>query len=118
MVLVQLGSEPNPTLKGHKLLFVSEFKPSDAYVKSLESKFPDLQIVRHVATEGQKPPTISAEEWKDVTLMLTGNVYPEPEDVPKLQYVQLQSAGANHILEKKLFTDTHAVFCTANGVHG
>ncbi|KAF3771303.1 hypothetical protein M406DRAFT_240378, partial [Cryphonectria parasitica EP155] len=60
-------------------------------------------------------------EWKDVTILLTGysrEFLPEKDDVPKLQYVQLSSAGANAIVSDPLYTDTDVAFCTANGVHG
>lgn len=64
------------------------------------------------------------EEWKDVTILLTFTYLPQPKDAPKLQYVQLISAGANHILDHPLFRDgrgdgkEEVQFCTANGVHG
>lgn len=65
------------------------------------------------------------EEWKDVTILLTFTYLPQPKDAPTLQYVQLISAGANHVLGHPLFRDgrgdgeeEEVVFCTANGVHG
>uniref|UniRef100_L2FHD7 D-isomer specific 2-hydroxyacid dehydrogenase n=1 Tax=Colletotrichum fructicola (strain Nara gc5) TaxID=1213859 RepID=L2FHD7_COLFN len=111
---------PNPTLKGQKLLILSQFKPDDDYYAKLHSQFPDLKVVYHELGFPEKKPgsTFDESEWKDVTILLTGSALPDPEQAPKLQYVQLQSAGANHILKHPLFTDTDAVFATANGVHG
>ncbi|KAF4835142.1 D-2-hydroxyacid dehydrogenase [Colletotrichum tropicale] len=111
---------PNPTLKGQKLLILSQFKPDEDFYAKLHSQFPDLKVVYHELGFPEKKPgsTFDESEWKDVTILLTGSALPDPEQAPKLQYVQLQSAGANHILKHPLFTDTDAVFATANGVHG
>ncbi|KAI8178041.1 D-2-hydroxyacid dehydrogenase [Colletotrichum sp. SAR 10_65] len=118
--MIMLLPPPNPTLKGQKLLILSQFKPDDDFYAKLHSQFPDLKVVYHELGFPEKKPgsTFDESEWKDVTILLTGSALPDPEQAPKLQYVQLQSAGANHILKHPLFTDTDAVFATANGVHG
>lgn len=118
--MIMLLPPPNPTLKGQKLLILSQFKPDDDFYAKLHSQFPDLKVVYHELGFPEKKPgsTFNESEWKDVTILLTGSALPDPEQAPKLQYVQLQSAGANHILKHPLFTDTDAVFATANGVHG
>lgn len=111
----------NKTLKGHKLFLLAQAEPKQEYLDKLRSQFPDLKIATHVV-EWHKtgaPEDIPDEEWKETTVLLaSGNFFPARELVPKLQYVQLQSAGANHILKKPLFADTDIAFCTANGVHG
>ncbi|KAJ0349771.1 hypothetical protein COL154_005850 [Colletotrichum chrysophilum] len=118
--MIMLLPPPNPTLKDQKLLILSQFKPDDDFYAKLHSQFPDLKVVYHELGFPEKKPgsTFNESEWKDVTILLTGSALPDPEQAPKLQYVQLQSAGANHILKHPLFTDTDAVFATANGVHG
>ncbi|KAK3991071.1 hypothetical protein QBC44DRAFT_349473 [Cladorrhinum sp. PSN332] len=92
-----MTNSTNRTLKGHKLLMVT------AYVQ------PEWD---------QGHPPFPDEEWKDVTLLLTFTVLPTPEQAPNLQFVQLMSAGANHVLEAPIFKNTDVKFCTANGVHG
>jgi hypothetical protein len=52
-----------------------------------------------------------------VTYGMTYNVLPTRELAPKLQYMQLCSAGANHIHRLPLYEETDIAFCTANGVH-
>ncbi|KAL0944941.1 d-isomer specific 2-hydroxyacid dehydrogenase [Colletotrichum truncatum] len=118
--MIMLLPPPNPTLEGHKLLILSQFKPDDEYLNKLHTEFPGLKIIFHeLGFPEKKPrPDFDEKEWKDVTVLLTGSALPDPEIAPKLQYVQLQSAGANHILKHPLFTDTDVAFATANGVHG
>ncbi|KAL1841099.1 hypothetical protein VTJ49DRAFT_7430 [Mycothermus thermophilus] len=119
MVLIKASVGKNPTLKGHKLLLALPWGPAPAgFVETLVSKFPDLEVVVHVQ-EAQTPPALGPEAWKDVTILVTFTTFPESvEQAPRLEYVQLMSAGANHVLEKEVFLKGEAVWCTANGVHG
>lgn len=118
MVLVRYEkTPPNKTLQGHKLLYLiaASWKPSQDEVEAVKQKYPDLQIQFAAKSD------VTKEEWKDVTILLTGSSQdglPALEDVPNLQYVQLASAGANQIVTHPLFVDTDVAFCTANGVHG
>lgn len=117
MVLVRYDKmPPNKTLQGHKLLvLLGDWEPSKEDLAAVQEKYPDLVI-----QTGRKS-DITQEDWKDVTILVTGysrEGLPEKDAVPKLQYVQLSSAGANAILADPLFTDTDVAFCTANGVHG
>ncbi|KAI3320409.1 D-isomer specific 2-hydroxyacid dehydrogenase [Xylariaceae sp. AK1471] len=112
---------PNKDLTGHKLLILAEDLP-EGYLEHLHSKFPGLQVV-HVHFSPWKDrtapiPGMTDEDWATVTVLLTGPRLPTIEQAPKLQLVQLQSAGANYVLEDPLFTDTKIPFCTANGVAG
>jgi len=115
-----LMSEPNRTLKGHKLLILSPMPASQHLIDQIKALFPDLEIAYHQLAWGVRDTSsvVPSGEWKDVTILLTGSGLPEKEQAPKLQYVQLFSAGANHILDHPLFKETDIVFCTANGVHG
>jgi hypothetical protein len=108
----------NKTLKGHKLLIITPWDPPAGFLEGLKSQFPDLETGSYTLIWGQKVASFAAEEWKDVTIVLTFDTLPTPEQAPKIEYVQLISAGANHILQTPLFTDTDVSFCTANGVHG
>lgn len=119
MVIVRYEqSPPNKTLQGQKLLYLLDgmWKISDEEIAAVKQKYPDLEI-----QFGAKPSDISKEEWKDVTILVSGSGpdgLPDKEDAPNLQYVQLASAGANSIVDHPLYTDTDVAFCTANGVHG
>jgi hypothetical protein len=114
------GDGPNKGLKGHKLLVLVPWTPSAEDLDKIRSQFPGLEIVFHELAWAQRTPPsgFPPEEWKDVTILLTGSALPSLDMAPKLQYVQLTSAGANHILKEPLFLETDVAFCTANGVHG
>lgn len=109
----------NSTLKGHKLLIIGPIHPDPAALDSLRARFPDLEIVSHTEHFGRSEPVFPLEQWKDVTVAVTFmTLPPTQEDAPNLKYVQLMSAGANHILQNTFFKSSDAKFCTANGVHG
>jgi hypothetical protein len=121
----------NKNLDGHKLLVLLgvtgppklllgiAFQPE--WIAELKELFSGLEIV---AVEGGIWNTPAFEErfpekeWKDVTILVTGSALPAPHIAPKLEYVQIQSAGANHIIQHPLFRDTDIALCTASGVHG
>lgn len=113
---------PNRSLEGHKLLLLSHLAPPEGYLEKLRTKFPGLKTEYRETQWPSRAPGgdgFTDDDWKDVTILLTGNAFPPSrEAAPKLQYVQLQSAGANMILKHPLFTDTDVVFATGNGVHG
>jgi hypothetical protein len=120
---MSVQTDTNKTLKGHKLLIIAPWKPPAPLLAKLAAAFPDLQVVcdaqgwTSLDTPSQLA-TLPAETWADVTILLTFSTLPTPEQAPRLEYVQLMSAGANHVLDRPMFRDTEAAFCTANGVHG
>ncbi|RYP26955.1 hypothetical protein DL766_006552 [Monosporascus sp. MC13-8B] len=113
---------PNPDLTGHKLLILTPFDLSTGWADAARARYPGLAIEhnRHNPWAGGPggggPP--EDVDWRDVTVLVTGPVLPSPRDAPRLQLVQLQTAGANYVLKHPLFRDTKVAFCTANGVHG
>lgn len=117
MVIVRYDkTPPNKTLLGHKLLVVlSGYTPTQQQLDEVQKRHPDLKV--QVAQKSK----LTKEDWKDVTILVAGHNrdgLPEKDDVPKLQYVQLSSAGANLVVDDPLFKETDVAFCTANGVHG
>ncbi|KAH7129944.1 hypothetical protein B0J13DRAFT_598295 [Dactylonectria estremocensis] len=118
MTLIRVSS--NPTLKGHKAIIATTAKAPPAAVEAIRKQFPDLQLKLYVVPWGNSEigGDFEEEDWKDTTLLLTATVLPTVEQASRIQYVQLSSAGANHILNRPYFSDTKVPFCTANGVHG
>ena len=116
------AAPPNKSLDGHKLLLLTQSPPPEGYFEKLQAKFPGLKTEYRETSWPSKAPggsDFTDDAWKDVTVLVSGNAFPASREVaPKLEYVQLQSAGANMILKHPLFTDTDVSFCTANGVHG
>ncbi|RWA10658.1 hypothetical protein EKO27_g4435 [Xylaria grammica] len=114
---------PNKDLVGHKLLILSQLDMPDGYREHLRTKYPGLRVVHSrfnpwAAHVDATIPGITDEDWAEVTVLLTGPRLPTIEEAPRMQLVQLQSAGANYVLENPLFKDTKIPFCTANGVAG
>ncbi|KAF4340531.1 d-3-phosphoglycerate dehydrogenase [Fusarium beomiforme] len=117
MTLVRITS--NKTLKGHKAIIFSTIEPPKSHIDAIQKQFPDLIIKTYVQPWGAPlDPSFNEEDWKDTTVFLTATYLPKPEQVPHLQYVQLTSAGANHLIKEPLFANTKIPFSTANGVHG
>jgi hypothetical protein len=117
MTLIQ--TVKNKTLKGHKAIIFATKETPQAQFDAIRKQFPDLTIKTFISSWGAPlDPNFNEEEWKDTTVFLTATYLPKPEQVPHLLYVQLQSAGANHLLQHPLFADTKVPFSTANGVHG
>ena len=114
-----IKTDTNGGLKGHKLLVIVPWAAPAGSLEKFATAFPDLEVVFHVQSWDEKPPKpVPAETWEDVTILLTFGTFPTLEQAPKLAFVQLMSAGANHVLEEPIFKDTEVPFCTANGVHG
>jgi hypothetical protein len=106
----------NQRLDGHKLVLIRPDARPTAFIENTRKKYPGLEIVHHQLKHRQDksiPPSL----WDGVTLLSSLNVFPTREQAPKLQYVQLSSAGANQVLGLPLYEETDIAFCTANGVH-
>ena len=111
---------PTKGLHGHKLLIFVPWTPKQAYLDGLKQSHPDLEIVCRETvgfSSSDLPVGVPADFWDDVTVLLTWLVIPSPQLAPKLEYVQLLSAGCNHVVDKPLYKETDVAFCTANGVH-
>lgn len=94
------------------VLITVRFKVS--WLERLQRLSPDLQFHLHSTDYARAIPD---DLWQDVEILYTfGSTLPTPEQVPHLRWVQLYSAGANHIVNQPLF-QTPAVFTTASGVH-
>lgn len=53
----------------------------------------------------------------DVDVLYTFQAIPDPVETPQLAWVQLHSAGADHILATPLYRDTEIRITTMNGIH-
>lgn len=110
-----MSSLSNPSLKGHKVLILIGGNPGEVFVKKLNAKFSDLQIDWHNTRHSESP--VPVELYKDATVILTWDALPTAEQAPKLEIVQLTSAGSNHCWNSPLYANPKIRFCTANGVH-
>ncbi|RFU30138.1 hypothetical protein B7463_g6217, partial [Scytalidium lignicola] len=107
-------------MEGETLLVLTAWGPPQDYIDHLKTVSPGIRVIIHLcpihrATE--VPEDISSDVWNSVTVLLTWKIFPPKGLAPKLKYVQLISAGSNHVLGLPLFEETDATFCTASGVH-
>lgn len=110
--------EPNPAVTG-KLVIIFPWPVSEDLISNVQKSFPNLTIIyKHrqwVNTNLEED--FSDESWKDVDFLLATSSLPKLELAPKIRFIQLVSAGANHIVDHPFFKDTKVPICAANGVH-
>ena|SRR5579859_1443171 len=83
-------------------------------LERLQSLFPDLQF--HVQSTDYAG-AIPDDLWQEVEILYSfASTLPSQVQAPRLRWVQLYSAGANHIVKQPLF-QTPVIFTTASGVH-
>ncbi|KAL3426335.1 2-hydroxyacid dehydrogenase [Phlyctema vagabunda] len=106
----------NPDLKGHKLLITQPRPFPTKFIKHIQEKYPGLEVQYHQLKDWNDT-DFPTSYYDNVTALCTSVVFPTREQAPKLQLVQLSSAGANHLHDNALYEKTDISFCTANGVH-
>lgn len=93
-----------------------------AIVSALRKKFPDIDIIYHQVSFTQSLADAHAEVpshlWKKATVLCTFNSLPEKNEAPHLNWLQLLSAGSNHIQGTPLWEDKDVTITTASGIHG
>jgi phosphoglycerate dehydrogenase-like enzyme len=94
-----------------RVLITARFDPE--WVARWQARWPALRFELHPTRHAEKIPL---EVWREVEILYTFNTLPPPEWVPRLRWVQLHSAGADHVLEHPLFRSP-VEFTTASGVH-
>lgn len=101
------------------LLILVPWDPPASFLETLPLISPGIRVIAHKPDrhDANTLPDIAPEIWKTVTVLFTWRWFPEKEQVPNLKYVQLLSAGCNHVMDKSIFKDTDVAFCTASGVH-
>ncbi len=86
---------------------------SDDLLEKLRSVSPRLSITRHVAESPDALPTFINE----IDVLYTSRALPQPEDAPHLKWVQLHSAGIDHVIDHPLLTGSDVIVTTMSGIH-
>src|SRR5712691_1166152 len=81
------------------------------WLEGLQRLAPGLRIIG----SGE---AIADEIWREVEVLYTSfaTPLPLPEEVPRLRWVQLYSAGADTVMNHPLF-ESSVVFTTTSGIH-
>jgi phosphoglycerate dehydrogenase-like enzyme len=99
--------------KSRVVLITAPFETQ--WQERLQRLSPDLQIVHYPAGSIASIPD---DLWQEVEILYTSYAtpLPSPEQAQSLQWVQLYSAGADTIVNHRLF-QTSVIFTSASGVH-
>lgn len=84
-------------------------------MEKLADVSPRLKVEQH---EARRPEDLPEEQIEAIDVLYTQSALPDPKIAPNLQWVQLHSAGINHIVDTPLYTDSEITITTASGIHG
>jgi phosphoglycerate dehydrogenase-like enzyme len=85
----------------------------DELLERLRSVSPQLAVTQHTAASADAVP---APVWGQVEVLYTLSAIPDPSLAPKLRWVQLHSAGTNHLLDSWLWQSDIPI-TTTSGIH-
>jgi len=85
---------------------------SDAIVARLREISPRLSIKVLKAT---KQEDIPAEVWEGVEILYTNRVLPNPEQAPRLRWIQFHWAGVEHVVDDPLLAKPEVVATSLSG---
>lgn len=84
---------------------------SEELMDTLRLSAPQFQFIQHF-------PDVPDSAWTDAQIIYTARRFARPEQVPNLKWVQLHSAGIDHMVHEPLFRDRpDVIFTSASGVH-
>jgi len=74
-------------------------------------------LTQHTTLDAASGATrLLTEAFEQANVLYTFSVLPQPNQAPHLDWVQLHSAGINHVIQHPLFA-TDVIFTTASGLH-
>ncbi len=83
---------------------------SDEIVSELRDLSPRLQIERHF-------PDVAHDVIARTEVLYTTGYFPEPEQAPKLRWIQLHTAGVNHAINHSIVQAEDIVVTSTSGIH-
>jgi phosphoglycerate dehydrogenase-like enzyme len=83
---------------------------SDALIERLRAVSPRLRIERH-------HPAVPEKAWAEAEIAYTLRTFPQPEQAPRLRWVQLHTAGVDHALREPIVQTADVEVTTTSGIH-
>lgn len=83
---------------------------SDEIMQRIKDVSEDLHVRKHY-------PDVPSSAWNNAEILYTGNRFPAPEDAPHLRWIQLHSAGIEHILQQRIVQAEDVAITSASGIH-
>lgn len=93
-----------------KINVVTAIDFSDDLIKRIQDVSPRLNVVRYF-------PDVPSHAWADAEILYTVRHFPEPEQAPRLRWIQLNSAGIDHALPHRVAQAQDILLTTASGIH-
>jgi phosphoglycerate dehydrogenase-like enzyme len=88
------------TSGGTTIRYLSTLRFSDAWLDALRRAAPALDVRQITATDADEIPP---EVWDEVEILHTGSVLPDPDGTPRLRWVQLDTAGVDHLHDQPIW---------------
>jgi phosphoglycerate dehydrogenase-like enzyme len=92
---------------------LSTMKFDEAMLAQVRAVSERIVLSQHTSPDAAQIPP---EAFEQAEVIYTYSALPDPDHAPRLRWVALNSAGANHALQHPLFA-TDVVFTTASGLH-
>ncbi len=83
---------------------------NDNILNNLRQVSPRLQIEKHY-------PNVPKRAWKNAEILCTQSTVPTPEQAPNLKWIQLNSAGMEHVKDQPIITQGGVALTSASGIH-
>lgn len=83
---------------------------SDAILERLREISPRLHIERHF-------PTVPDRAWPEAEVLYTSRILPDPAAAPRLRWIQMHTAGIDHIADEPLIQAEDLDVTTTSGIH-
>lgn len=106
------------------LLFISQGEEPQHITNSLRTQFPYIDLIYHryssTTIEDPSPKSnVPDSLWQRATILVTSFVLPpSPDVVPNLRWVQVLSAGVDHLVNQPIYKETKIPITTVSGIHG
>lgn len=83
---------------------------SEEIIQRIRDVSPQLNVVKHF-------PDVPHSEWASTDILYTVRDFPNPDDVPRLRWIQLNSAGVEHALAQGITKAEDVIITSLSGIH-
>lgn len=83
---------------------------SDQLIDEIRSVSPQLQVERHF-------PKVPDKAWANVEILYTSTRVPDPTQAPHLRWIQLHSAGVDHLAGLPIMQTEDVIITSSSGIH-
>lgn len=83
---------------------------SDPIIEHIRDLSPRLRVERHF-------PTVPDRAWENAEVLYTGRALPSPTVAPRLRWIQLHSAGIDHLVNEPMMQAQDVEVTTSSGIH-